>query len=76
MLGSMVKQRITQERMMTATEMPRPAAALAAESPLRWPNESAHYRAARTALLADEIALRRQIERVSETIFIARASHV
>ncbi len=42
-----------------------PAAQLAAESPVRIPHESAAYRAARTALLAEEIALRRQIERVA-----------
>ena len=42
-----------------------PAARLAAENPVRFPNESAEYRAARTALLAEEIELRRQIERVA-----------
>ena len=39
---------------------------LAARSTSRYPNESAEYRRARTALLAEEIALRRQIERVAE----------
>lgn len=39
---------------------------LAAKSIYRFPNESAEYRSARTALLAEEIALRRQIERVAE----------
>ena len=34
-----------------------PAARLAAENPVRIPNESAEYRAARTALLAEEIEL-------------------
>jgi predicted dithiol-disulfide oxidoreductase (DUF899 family) len=43
-----------------------PATVLAARSPMRMPNESAEYRAARTALLAEEIELRRQIERVAE----------
>lgn len=33
---------------------------------LNYPNESAEYRKARTALLAEEIELRRQIERVAE----------
>ena len=42
-----------------------PATALAAESPIRFPNESAAYRAARTALLAEEIELRRHLERVA-----------
>lgn len=42
-----------------------PAAELARNNPVRIPNESAEYRAARTALLAQEIELRRQIERVA-----------
>jgi predicted dithiol-disulfide oxidoreductase (DUF899 family) len=43
-----------------------PAAELAARSTFRVPNESAAYRGARTALLAEEIELRRHIERVAE----------
>jgi len=39
---------------------------LARDNPLRIPGESPEYRAARTALLAEEIALRRHIERVAE----------
>src|SRR5438445_11202098 len=42
-----------------------PAVELARRSPVRFPNESADYRAARTALLAEEIELRRHIERVA-----------
>lgn len=42
-----------------------PAAELARDSPVRFPNESAAYRAARTALLAEEIELRRHLERVA-----------
>ena len=42
-----------------------PAAELARANPLRIPNETAEYRAARTALLAEEIELRRHIERVA-----------
>jgi predicted dithiol-disulfide oxidoreductase (DUF899 family) len=42
-----------------------PAAQLARRSPVRFPNESAEYRAARTALLAEEIKLRRHLERVA-----------
>jgi predicted dithiol-disulfide oxidoreductase (DUF899 family) len=42
-----------------------PAQVLAARSPVRFPNESAEYRAARTALLAEEIELRRHLERVA-----------
>ncbi|HEY0686423.1 MAG TPA: DUF899 family protein [Steroidobacter sp.] len=43
-----------------------PAAELAARSKISLPNESAEYRKARTALLAEEIELRRHIERVAE----------
>jgi predicted dithiol-disulfide oxidoreductase (DUF899 family) len=43
-----------------------PAADLARDNPTRIPNESAEYRRARTALLAEEIELRRHIERVAE----------
>lgn len=42
------------------------AVELAQRSPIRFPNESAEYRQARTALLAEEIELRRQIEHVAE----------
>jgi predicted dithiol-disulfide oxidoreductase (DUF899 family) len=41
------------------------AVELAHRSPVRFPNESAEYRAARTALLAEEIELRRHLERVA-----------
>ncbi|MCI3131468.1 DUF899 family protein [Phenylobacterium aquaticum] len=51
---------------MTASSLPlTPAADLARDNPVRFPNESAEYRAARTALLAEEIELRRHIERVA-----------
>jgi predicted dithiol-disulfide oxidoreductase (DUF899 family) len=43
-----------------------PAAELARKHHLTYPNESAEYRRARIALLAEEIELRRQIERVAE----------
>ena len=43
----------------------KPASELAAASTTRWTGESAEYRQARTALLAEEIALRRQIQRVA-----------
>ena len=43
-----------------------PAAEMARENPMRFPNESAQYRAARTALLAEEIELRRHLSRVAE----------
>lgn len=43
----------------------RPAGELAGLDPTHFPNESAEYRAARTALLAEEIELRRQIQRVA-----------
>jgi predicted dithiol-disulfide oxidoreductase (DUF899 family) len=43
-----------------------PATELAGRNLLRFPNESAAYRDARQALLAEEIELRRHIERVAE----------
>jgi predicted dithiol-disulfide oxidoreductase (DUF899 family) len=42
-----------------------PAAELAQRGPVRFPNESSDYRTARTALLAEEIELRRHLERVA-----------
>ena len=42
-----------------------PAVRLATENSVRIPNESPEYRAARSALLAEEIELRRQMERVA-----------
>jgi predicted dithiol-disulfide oxidoreductase (DUF899 family) len=51
---------------MTAnTQSITPAVELARMSRMRMPNESPEYRAARTALLAEEIELRRHIERVA-----------
>ena len=47
------------------TETLTPAAELARRSPVRFPNESAEYRAARTDLLREEIELRRHLERVA-----------
>ena len=47
------------------TETLTPAAQLARDNPVGIKNESAEYRAARTALLAEEIELRRHIERVA-----------
>lgn len=44
----------------------RPAAELAKAHGTHYPNESEAYRRARTALLAEEIDLRRRIERVAE----------
>ncbi len=43
----------------------KPASELAAAASKPYPNDSAAYREARTALLAEEIELRRQIERVA-----------
>jgi predicted dithiol-disulfide oxidoreductase (DUF899 family) len=43
-----------------------PAIELARRSGVRFPNETEEYRRARTALLAEEIELRRRIERVAE----------
>jgi predicted dithiol-disulfide oxidoreductase (DUF899 family) len=50
---------MTQERLIPAPE-------LAKRSKYRFPNESAEYRRAREALLAEEIELRRHIERVAQ----------
>src|SRR6185295_17213203 len=44
----------------------RPAAELAALNDAHYPNESPEYREARNALLAEEIELRRHLERVAE----------
>ena len=43
-----------------------PAAELARKGSKPFPNESAEYRDARTVLLAEEIELRRHIQRVAE----------
>ncbi len=43
-----------------------PASDLAAKNTTQHPNESPEYRAARNALLAEEIELRRHAERVAE----------
>src|SRR5213075_2596074 len=43
----------------------KPAAELAAAASKPYPNDSAEYRRERTALLAEEIELRRHIERVA-----------
>ncbi len=43
-----------------------PAAELASKNAAHFPNESIEYRTARTALLAEEIELRRHIERVAQ----------
>jgi len=51
---------------MSMSENLTPAAELARRSAVRFPNESDAYRAARTKLLAEEIELRRHIERVAE----------
>lgn len=44
----------------------KPTTEMAAANPMRFAGESAEYRRARTALLGEEIALRRQIQRVAE----------
>jgi predicted dithiol-disulfide oxidoreductase (DUF899 family) len=51
---------------MTTPQQLRPASELARKNGVRFPNESDEYRRARTALLAEEIELRRHIERVAE----------
>jgi predicted dithiol-disulfide oxidoreductase (DUF899 family) len=51
--------------MNVQTQALKPAAELAGLDPVQFPNESAEYRAARTALLTEEIELRRHIARVA-----------
>ena len=51
---------------MTLQQQLRPATELARLNGVRFPNESEEYRQARDALLAEEIELRRHIERVAE----------
>lgn len=51
---------------MTGMQALKPASELARKNGVRFPNESEDYRRARTALLAEEIELRRHIERVAE----------
>ena len=50
---------------MTTNQL-KSAVELARQNGMRFPNESADYRHARDALLAEEIELRRHIERVAE----------
>ena len=50
---------------MTDTQMLTPARQLAETNKARFPDESAEYRAARNALLVEEIELRRHIEHVA-----------
>jgi predicted dithiol-disulfide oxidoreductase (DUF899 family) len=51
---------------MASEQTLRPAKELAARNRTHFPNETEEYRKARTALLAEEIELRRHIERVAE----------
>lgn len=51
---------------MTTNVKLAPAKQLAEKNDVRFPNESGEYRMARDLLLAEEIELRRQIERVAE----------
>ena len=51
---------------MTAHQQLKPAIDMARMNGVRFPNESGEYRRARDALLAEEIELRRHIERVAE----------
>jgi predicted dithiol-disulfide oxidoreductase (DUF899 family) len=51
---------------MPTNQSLRPAAELAALNGAHYPNESAEYRKARNALLAEEIEVRRHLERLAE----------
>jgi predicted dithiol-disulfide oxidoreductase (DUF899 family) len=55
-----------QERGISMNETLTPAEELARNNAIRFPNESREYRDARQALLAEEIELRRHIERVAQ----------
>jgi predicted dithiol-disulfide oxidoreductase (DUF899 family) len=50
---------------MADSQILKPAEQMVAENRAHFPNESAAYRAARNALLAEEIELRRHVERVA-----------
>ncbi len=50
---------------MAGSTILKSAVELAQRNQTRYPNESAQYRQARQALLAEEIELRRHIERVA-----------
>src|SRR6201996_4831148 len=52
--------------LMADTQTLTPARQMAASNKAHFPNESKEYRAARNALLAEEIELRRHLERVAE----------
>jgi predicted dithiol-disulfide oxidoreductase (DUF899 family) len=54
------------EETMAIEQGLRPAKELAAANTIHFPNESNEYRQARNALLAEEIELRRHLERVAE----------
>src|ERR1700675_3412640 len=54
------------EMTMATQQQLKPASELAKKNGVRFPNESDEYRLARDALLAEEIELRRHIERVAE----------
>src|SRR5258708_19476806 len=57
--------RLIKENRMADNTILTPAAHLAAKNKAHFPNESLEYRQARNALLAEEIELRRHIERVA-----------
>jgi predicted dithiol-disulfide oxidoreductase (DUF899 family) len=57
--------RLMKENLMADNTILAPAAELAAKNKAHVPNESPEYRQARNALLAEEIELRRHIERVA-----------
>lgn len=52
--------------MMADQLQPKSTAELASRNAVRFPNERKEYSSARTALLAEEIELRRDIERVAQ----------
>jgi predicted dithiol-disulfide oxidoreductase (DUF899 family) len=63
--GAQTRRREAGLEVASASQL-KPAGELAGRNGVRFPNESEEYRRARDALLAEEIELRRHIERVAE----------
>jgi predicted dithiol-disulfide oxidoreductase (DUF899 family) len=57
---------------MITEQQLKPASELANKNGVRFPNESDEYRRARDVLLAEEIELRRHIERVAKSSSASR----
>src|SRR3954469_11917004 len=60
------ERKMSQASTLPPVESLQPANAMAEASPIRWAGESDDYRQARTELLAEEIDVRRRIQRLAE----------